>query len=273
MRRTQQTQARFVIAAALAAALTIGAVAAGGYAVSAHVDATPASTITVARFFGGVSSSGSALASGSTVTASVDGVACGVGTVSGGQYTVDVQELPGCINPGKKVDFIVNGRPASPQGSIPSLQGAAVQVNLSVAQATPTPSPSPAPTAAAAVTAAPTSAAVAAAAATSAPTRTSAAPPSPPALPSVTSAARTPTPRPATPAGTATRSAAAASPKPAVAPASAQRPATKAAAPALPKTGTGGAARDGRTATLIGLVLAAAAILAGAGAVALRRRP
>lgn len=240
-----------------------------GTAVRAQTGATPSTTpnIIVARFFGSVSSSGPSVPNGTTVTASVNGVVCGVGIVTGGQYTVDLQELPGCINPGKKVDFLVGGRMASPQGAIPSLQGAAVQVNLTVSQATPTPSatPTPVPTAVATTLAA-----------TVSPTRTI--PPTPPLPPQPSATTRAPT---STPSVIATARPPVLTPTPALKPAERQAQQAAAApakpAPALPKTGTGLLSRTLATsghrersyAPIV--ILVAAAALAAAGVWRLRR--
>jgi|GEM_PF-1428240 len=258
----------------LAAVVAAGGLLAGGVtlslsgaAVRAQTGTTPSATpnIIVARFFGSVTSSGPSVPNGTTVTASVNGVVCGVGIVTGGQYTVDLQELPGCINPGKKVDFLVGGRTSSPQGEIPSLQGAAVQVNLTVSQATPTPSatPSPVPTVAAT-----------ASAATASPTRS--VPPTPPPPPPV--ATRTPT---ATPRVIATARPPVLTPTPARKPAGQQAQQVAAApakpAPALPKTGTGLLSRTLATnghrerSYLPLAILGVAAVLAAVGAWRLRR--
>src|SRR5690348_13144559 len=122
---------RLLPGVAIAAGVALAA-GAGGQFTAVHGATPTPSNIVVARFFGSVSSSGGSVPNGATVTASIDGVACGVGTVAGTQYTVDIQELPGCITPGKKVAFAVNGQPSSPSGAVPNLQGAAVQLNLAV---------------------------------------------------------------------------------------------------------------------------------------------
>jgi hypothetical protein len=260
-----------MVAAVAAGGLLAGGVALSlsGTAVRAQIGATPSTTpnIIVARFFGSVSSSGPSVPNGTTVTASVNGVVCGVGIVTGGQYTVDLQELPGCINPGKKVDFLVGGRIASPQGAIPSLQGAAVQVNLTVSQATPTPSATPSPTSTPVATTP---------VATASPTR--ATPPTPPPPPSATTRAPT-----STPSAIATARPPVLTPTPARKPAERQAQQAAAApakpAPALPKTGTGLLSRTLATsghrersyAPIV--ILAAAAALAAAGVWRLRREP
>src|SRR5712692_8056816 len=88
-----------------------------------------------ARFFGSATVSGSAASSGTTVTASIGGVACGFGTVSAGQYFVDVQAISGCITPGSAVSFMVGGQAAtaSPAASLPAIPGTAVLANLTTA--------------------------------------------------------------------------------------------------------------------------------------------
>ncbi len=201
-----------------------------------------------ARFFGSVKIGGNNAPDGTTVVASISGVACGYGTVSGGQYFVDVQAIGGCTTPGANVSFAVGGQTASTTGTLPGVPGA-VQLNLTVNQATPTPAPSASPTAAAPTPPAP-------------PSRPTTAP-TPPPPPSVRTA--TATPRAATPSPTAAaaRGQAVTGQKPVAA-----KPAT--AKPALPKTGTGGA--DGADRGLAaGFAGAAALALAGLGALRLRR--
>jgi hypothetical protein len=206
------------------------------------------SAVPAARFFGSVKIGGNNAPDGTTVVASISGVACGYGTVSGGQYFVDVQAISGCTTPGANVSFAVGGQTASTTGTLPSVPGA-VQLNLAVSQATPTPAASASPTAAAPTPPPP-------------PSRPTTAP-TPPAPPTARTA--TATPRPATPSPTAgaARGQAVTGQKPVAA-----KPA--AAKPALPKTGTGGAG-DSQRGLAAGIAGALALALAGFGAIRLRR--
>ncbi|HEY7295736.1 MAG TPA: hypothetical protein VH916_11890, partial [Dehalococcoidia bacterium] len=140
------------------------------------------SAVPAARFFGSVKVGGASPPEGTTVVASIAGIACGFGTASSGQYFVDVQSISGCTTPGASVNFVVGGQAASTTGTLPSVPGA-VQLNLAVNQATPTPAPSATPTAAAPTPPPPPP-----------PARPTTAP-APPAVP--TPPARTATPRPA----------------------------------------------------------------------------
>src|SRR5207249_4141505 len=98
---------------ALSLATAAVAVAAGlafsvGSGVNAQAPApTPAASlggpagVPSARFFGSVSgAAGAPVVSGTSVTASINGVACGTGTVTGTTYVVDVQSIAGCTTPG-----------------------------------------------------------------------------------------------------------------------------------------------------------------------------
>jgi hypothetical protein len=243
-------------AAALLGGLALSAAGSGGVHAQTGT-ATPAATVAAtasgptpasnvggpssvpsARFFGTVTAAGGTLP-GTVVTASIGGVLCGSGTVSGNQYTVDVQAIQGCTTAGASVSFTVGGMAASPSGSLPAVAGTAVQNNLTVAAPTPTPAPTVASTP------------------PPPPTRVTTPPPPPTARPSATTRA--------TPAATAAqgqRPSAPAAQKPAAAPA-AQKPV--AAAPArgavvLPNTGSG--TTSGQSSTS---VLALFSILAGAG--------
>ncbi len=249
----QPTTRGFTIATATAALALLGGVIGAAQAVHAQSGTpTPAasaggpSAVPAARFFGSVKIGGNNAPDGTTVVASISGVACGYGTVNGGQYFVDVQSIGGCTTPGANVSFAVGGQTAATTGTLPSVPGA-VQLNLTVNQATPTPAASASPAAAAPTPPPPPGRP------TTAPT-----PPPPPTT-------RTATPRAATPSPTvaAARGQAVTGQKPVAA-----KPAT--AKPALPKTGTGGA--DGTERGLAaGFAAAAALALAGLGALRLRR--
>jgi len=244
--RTKATR----LAALVGAAALLGGIAlSAGVAVHAQTPATstPASNIggpssvPSARFYGSVTTvAGSPALTGSTITATIGGVACGFGTVSGGTYIVDVQAISGCTGAGATVSFSVGGSVATQTGTLPTVEGSAVSLNLTVAPpATPTPAPTTAP-------------------------------PPPPPPPTAT---KTPPP-PAPSATAAQRPAAPAAQKPA-APV-AQKPgaaaARPAARPALPNTGTGGTAGQNGAASLalLGILLGALA-LSATGLVAYRR--
>jgi hypothetical protein len=204
------------------------------------------SAVPSARFFGTVTLNGAAAAQGTTVTASIGGVACGFGTVSGSTYAVDVQAINGCTTPGATVNFTVGGVRASQTGTLPPIEGTAVALNLTAVAATPAPAPPPPPPPPTAV-------------------RTAAPPPPPPPRPTParTAVASPAAQRPAAPAAQAA--------KPAAPGAQAARPA---AAPALPRTGTGGLLdqhQNGATGlALLGIILGAMA-LSATGLVAYRR--
>ncbi|HZU76972.1 MAG TPA: hypothetical protein VFA70_09430 [Dehalococcoidia bacterium] len=245
----------------LAAGLAFGL----GAGVHAQTPATPTPAVNVggpqavpsARFYGSVTGpNGAVVPPGTTVTALVGGTVCGTGTVTAGQYIVDVQAITGCTTPGATVTFTVGGQPASQTGTLPAIEGSAVQLNLTVAAATPTPAPAVAT------------------------------PPPPPPPPAPASPTRTPTPAP-TVAPTAivpvsppnTGLGGAAQQKPA-APVT-QRPGTvpgaaaaaPAARPALPNTGTGSLAANHHDQPLSGWLIGAALVsLLGAGGLTLATR-
>src|SRR5579862_7006409 len=137
MRTTATRLAGLVGAAALLGGLALSA----GVAVHAQTGTpTPASnvggpsSVPSARFYGSVTGpGGSTVPTGTTVTATVGGVACGFGTVSGASYVVDVQAISGCTAPGATVSFSVGGNPASQTGTLPSVEGTAVRLNLTAA--------------------------------------------------------------------------------------------------------------------------------------------
>jgi hypothetical protein len=196
------------------------------------------SAVPSARFYGTVTGAGGALP-GTVVTASIGGVLCGSGTVSGNQYTVDVQAIQGCTTPGASVSFTVGGQPATPSGTLPAIPGTAVQNNLTVAAATPTPAPT---------------------VATTPPPPPTTRPSTPPPPPTTAPRTATPTPRPPTPAATAAqgqRPVGPAAQKP-VAP-GAQKPVSPGVV-VLPNTGSGTTSGPAGTS-----VLALLSILAGAG--------
>jgi len=268
--RTPQLARRLVGlvgAAALVGGLALGAGV--GVGVYAQTTATPTAAPTVsgptpasnlggpssvpsARFYGTVTgANGSVVPTGTTVTATIGGVACGFGTVTNSQYIVDVQAISGCTAPGATVHFAVGGVPATQTGTLPNVEGTAVQLNLTVAAPTPTPAPT---------------------------TATVPPPPPPPAptTPRPTTVTATATPRPSTPAAqvpSAQRPSAPAAQKPAGVPV-AQRPGAAAPAPAarpyLPNTGTGGAQGSGAGLALLGILLGAVA-LSATGLVTYRR--
>ena len=229
-----------------------GATATATAAAATPTGPTPASNVggpsavPSARFFGTVTLNGAAAAQGTTVTASIGGVACGFGTVSGSTYAVDVQAINGCTTPGATVNFTVGGARASQTGTLPPIEGTAVALNLTAVAATPAPAPPPPPPPPTAV-------------------RTAAPPPPPPPRPTParTAVATPAAQRPAAPAAQAA--------KPAAPGAQAARPA---AAPALPRTGTGGLLdqhQNGATGlALLGIILGAMA-LSATGLVAYRR--
>ncbi len=213
------------------------------------------SAVPSARFYGTVTGAGGALP-GTVVTASIGGVLCGSGTVSGNQYTVDVQAIQGCTTPGAAVSFTVGGQPATPSGTLPAIPGTAVQNNLTVAVATPTPAPT-------VVTTPPPPPSR---------TATTAPPPPPPTRP-----ATTPTPARPTPAATQAqgqRPVGPAAQKP-VAPA-AQKPVAGVApvgVVVLPNTGSGATSgQAGTSALALFSILAGAGLLGASSLLAFRKR-
>jgi len=138
-------------AAALMGGLALSAVANVGAQVGT---ATPASNVggprnvPSARVYGTITGP---VGSGA-VTASIGGVACGFGTVSGNSYFVDVQAIAGCTAPGAVVTLTVGGNPAmaSPAAVLPPvptsvLANLTVSVAAPVSTATMTPPPPPPP--------------------------------------------------------------------------------------------------------------------------------
>ncbi|HEY8837005.1 MAG TPA: hypothetical protein VIO16_04855, partial [Dehalococcoidia bacterium] len=132
----------------------VGAFALGrGGSVNAQTGtATPATSgggpgnVPSARFFGTVTGvGGAAISPGTPVVALIGAIACGTGAATNGNYSVDVQSIAGCTAPGATVNFTVGGAPATQTGTLPPIQGTAVQANLTVAAATPTPAPPPPP--------------------------------------------------------------------------------------------------------------------------------
>jgi hypothetical protein len=104
------------------------------------------------RAYGSITSGGGPAPAGATVTAvsaSASSTTCGSGSVTGtgGQYYVDIQQIPGCLG---SVSFTVNGQPTT-NGPVtpPALAGSPLQVNLTVGAATPVAPPPPPPTIAA----------------------------------------------------------------------------------------------------------------------------
>jgi len=238
-----------------AVALAGGLVAtSGGVFAQTGGTPTPASNVggpaavPSARFFGSVTSATGPVAPGATVAALVGGVTCGTGTVSSGQYTVDVQAISGCTTPGATVNFTVAGQPATQTGTLPPVQGTAVSLNLTVAVATPTPAPTTAPTPPPPPTVRPT-------------------PPPPPTVrpttaPTVAPTAVVPSRPPQTGLGGTSQQ------KP-VAPV-AQKPGTVAPVVVLPNTGTGSSTT---AASLVGLLAVAGALgLSASGLTLLARR-
>ena len=247
---------RVLALAALTGVLAIvGAFALGrGGSVNAQTGtATPATSgggpgnVPSARFFGTVTGvGGAAISPGTPVVALIGAIACGTGAATNGNYSVDVQSIAGCTAPGATVNFTVGGAPATQTGTLPPIQGTAVQVNLTLAAATPTPAPPPPPP-------------------PPPPTARATTAPTPPPPPTVAPTAVVPARPPSTGLGGAEQQ------KPA-GPAVAQA-ARPAAAPALPNTGSGSMAAGRSTGTLAGLIaLGAALILVSAGSLAVSRK-
>lgn len=198
----------------------------------------PAQVPTV-RFFGTVTG-----ATSGNVVASVGGVACGFGTVSGGSYILDIQYITGCNTPGATVTFTVNGNSAGsstlPSGSL--TEGNAMSFNLTVVAATATPMSTPPPL--------PTT------------PRATSTPPPLPHTATPTAVTRTATAKPPTSTQAPAQKPSGAQ-KPVGAQAAAGKPAA-AQAPAgvkLPNTGTGGVSDSGLMGFgLLGILLGAATL-------------
>src|SRR5579875_628642 len=263
-----------------ATALAVAGMAAGSVLVAAPAFAQAPSSVPTARFYGHATFPNGVLPAGTSVTATVGGVACSVGvTASGGvstgaldnlgNYALDVQAVPGCTTPGATVAFSAAGLKAQQTGTIPQIPGTAVHLDLTfAAAATPTPPPPPPPTVAPS-------------------TRPSPPPPPPSTV--------VPTPRPATPVATpvhpVTQQAprgkeavqapkgpvTAQGPKAAAAPVYGQGGGSVAAtAPRLPSTGTGGLLDEQSSSAATSWALAAIVLAAlgasASGLVAYRRR-
>lgn len=140
--------------------------AAAGFAVAgspARAQQSPLN-ITVARFYGATTLNGSIPPTNLTLSAAVGTVTCGttqanVGTGNASyddqHYIMDIQNIPGCNTPGSTVVFTANGAAAGSYrakqtGTIPSLPGTPVHLDLDLqSPATPTataPPPPPPPT-------------------------------------------------------------------------------------------------------------------------------
>src|SRR6266567_6267867 len=139
------------------AALTLAILAGGSVFATSTAHAQAPSTVPVARFYGQVTVPTGSPVTNLTITGSVGTTTCtatqagvaGAATVNSGQYTLDIQAIPGCTTPGASVTFTVAGFRARETGTIPDLPGTAVHLDLHFqAPATPTPPPStPAPAA------------------------------------------------------------------------------------------------------------------------------
>ncbi|MBI2760154.1 MAG: hypothetical protein HYX51_01845 [Chloroflexi bacterium] len=201
------------------------------------------------RFFGSAQVGGTAATDGTTVTAMIGTNSCGAGTVTGGQYSVDVASTstkPGCGTDGASVAFTIGSARASQTGAFQT--GAFVSLNLTASQATATATATTAPTATA-TTRPPT--------ATPTPSTTRTVVPTTTVAPTGT---RPPTTAPVT--ATAQRPAA---------PPAAPAPQAPAQAPRLPSTGAA-ADSDAQGGWLLGALAGFAALAGGAGVIAYRRR-
>lgn len=270
-----------------AAALAVAGLAAGSVFAVAPAQAQAPSSVPSARFYGHATFPNGALPAGSTISATVGGVACSVSvTATGGNsvgqldnlgnYALDIQAVPGCTTPGATVAFTAGGLRAQQTGTLPQIPGTAVHLDLTFAGATPTATPPPPPTVA------PT------------PRVTTTPPPPPPTA--TRPIATPPVATPPRPTGTPVRpvvqqapgKAVAQAPKgPVVAQAPSkaaaptyQAPAVSAAAPAavaprLPSTGTGGLldqqASNSLTGWALALIVLAALGVSASGLVAYRR--
>jgi hypothetical protein len=114
-----------LIAAALAVATLLGGAA------TVMAQASPPS----ARVFGSITFSGANGTSGAVVTAysgsTLCGTAVGNGLYNGTQYFVDLDSSQAaCSTPGNTISFKINGQSANETVAVPSIQGSAVQLNL-----------------------------------------------------------------------------------------------------------------------------------------------
>ncbi len=109
------------------------------------VNAGGPQAVPLARFFGTVTAAtGSTIAPGAMVVATIGTVTCGTGAANNGNYFVDIQAISGCVGSTANIAFTVGGLRATQTGTLPAVQGTAVQLNLTVAAATPSPTASPA---------------------------------------------------------------------------------------------------------------------------------
>ena len=235
----------------------LAAVALAGLAGGSLLSGTPAgaqapTNIPLARFYGQATVNGAKPVTNLTISALVGTTPCSAtqanvaasGTLNDGSYFVDIQAVPGCTTAGSTVTFTVSGFKAKQTGTIPSIPGTPVHLDLDFqAPATPSataPPPPPPPTPARTPTAAP--------------------PPPPPA----STPARTPTAAPK-PVVQQAPAYGAGGGKPGPAPVAGAR---------LPNTGTGGLLDEQTAATgwaLLVIVLAALGVSA-TGLVAYRRQ-
>jgi hypothetical protein len=224
------------------AAVALAGLAGGSLLASAPVSAQSPTNLPMARFYGQATVQGQKPVTNLTISALIGTTPCsatqanvsGSGSYNDGSYFVDIQSVPGCTTPGATVTFTVSGFKAKQTGTLPSIPGTPVHLDLDFqAPATPSATAPPPPPP---------------------PTKTPTAAPPPPS-----------TPPPARPSATPS--------KPVVqqAPAGAAGPVVGAK---LPNTGTGGLLEQQTAATgwaLLVIVLAALGVSA-TGLVAYRRQ-
>jgi len=161
------------------AAVALAGLAGGSLLASVPARAQSPTNLPMARFYGQATVNGQKSITNLTISALVGTAICsgtqanvsGSGTFNDGSYFVDIQSVPGCTTPGATVTFTISGYKAKQTGTLPSIPGTPVHLDLDF-QAPATPSatapPTPPP-----------------------PTKTPTAAPPPPAAPS-----RTPAPAP-----------------------------------------------------------------------------
>jgi len=140
------------------AAVALAGLAGGSLLASVPARAQSPTNLPMARFYGQATVNGQKSITNLTISALVGTAICsgtqanvsGSGTFNDGSYFVDIQSVPGCTTPGATVTFTISGYKAKQTGTLPSIPGTPVHLDLDFqAPATPSataPPPPPPPT-------------------------------------------------------------------------------------------------------------------------------
>ena len=140
------------------AAVALAGLAGGSLLASAPVRAQSPTNLPMARFYGQVTVNGQKPVTNYGVSATIGGTPCSASqaninasnTFNDGSYFIDIQSVPGCTTPGATVAFSAGSLKAKQTGTLPSIPGTPVHLDLDFqAPATPSataPPPPPPPT-------------------------------------------------------------------------------------------------------------------------------